>query len=352
MAQDQTEKILYEVRLNAEQLKAESDAVRKKQADLSVAIAGTRALQKALNDDYKAGSVTAGEYGVEAQKLTEKLRAQTKEQAAASKTLDSLTKVSTDAEGSINQLRAELALTTANYNALSKAERENTDAGKALQARTRAISDELKVLESAVGDNRRNVGNYSGSMQQLVKEMVKLQAQEKNLAAGSAELAQNQQRQIGFQIAAQKAAAQAGQTYEEAEKAITNYAAAIQPAVENLVKLEGEQARLVETGDETSETYRRIGFQIAAANRTLEEGTPAAASFTEALLEAAGETDTLGGAVQKATGFQEKWVQVQNLARLAMGASTGAAKILKLALISTGVGAFLVLLGSIVTYFT
>ncbi|RFP65930.1 hypothetical protein D0N36_06920 [Hymenobacter lapidiphilus] len=352
MAQDITEKVLFEVRLNAEQLKTESDAVRKQQAGLATAIATTRAEQKQLAAEFKAGTKSEAEYGAAAQVLTEKLRTQSKEQAAAGKTLENLGKLSGEAEGSINQLRAELALTTASYNALSKEERASSEAGKALQVRTRAISDELKGLESAVGDNRREVGNYRGAFQDLVKEMVKLQVQEKNLVAGSKELAENQQRQIGFQTAASAAAAKAGKSYEQAEKDITNYAAAIRPAVASLVALEVEQARVVETAGETSEAARKIGFQVAAATRSLEEAGPATESFSGALVEAAGQSDALGGAVGTLSGVQEKYIQVQNLARLAMGASTGAARILKLALIATGLGAFLVVIGSLITYFT
>ncbi|TGE22825.1 hypothetical protein [Hymenobacter metallicola] len=352
MANDQTEKVLFEIRLGSEQLKAEMDKVRIQQRGLTTDIAKTREMQKLLTADFKNGSVSEKEYGIEAQRLSELLRAQTKEQAAASKQLENLGKASGEAEGSINQLRAELALTTASYNALSKEERENSEAGKALQARTRAISDELKVLESRVGDNRRNVGNYSGSFKELVKEMVKAQAEQKNMAAGSKELADSQRNVAGFLTAAQRAAAQAGQTYEEATKTIESYAKAITPAVENLVALEAEQARIVETAGEVSEGYRKIGFQIAAAEKAVEEATPVTQSFSGALLEAAGGSDTLGGAVQRATGVQEKYVQVQNLARLAMGASTGAAKLLRLALIATGLGAFLVVVGSLITYFT
>ncbi|RPD44831.1 hypothetical protein DNI29_19170 [Hymenobacter sediminis] len=201
---DLTEKVLFEVRLSAEQLKAESDAVRKKQADLAVAIAKTRAEQKQLAQEFKTGAKTEAEYGVAAQALSEKLRAQTKEQAQASKTLENLTKVQNGATDSNDQLRAELALATAAYNALSKEERENSEAGKALQARTKALSLEIGANEQAVNDHRRSVGNYKGGFQELIKEMVKLQAQEKNLAQGSDALAQNQQRQIGFQIAAQR----------------------------------------------------------------------------------------------------------------------------------------------------
>ncbi|RPD43426.1 hypothetical protein DNI29_23690, partial [Hymenobacter sediminis] len=71
---DQTERILYEVRLDTEQLKAESDAVRKKQADLAVSIAKTRAEQKQLAQEFKTGAKTEAEYGVAAQALSEKLR--------------------------------------------------------------------------------------------------------------------------------------------------------------------------------------------------------------------------------------------------------------------------------------
>lgn len=349
---DETEKVLFQITLNSEQLKAEMEKVRTQQRGLTTDIAKTREMQKLLTADFKNGSVSEKEYGIEAQRLSEKLRAQVKEQAAASKTLENLNKVQNSATDSNDQLRAELALCTAAYNALSKEERENTEAGKALQERTRALSLEIGANEQAVNDHRRSVGNYKGGFQELVKEMVKLQVQEKSLGEGTKELAENQRRQVGFLTAAQRAAAQAGQTYEESTKTIENYAKSIQPAVENLVQLEQEQAKLVETGDEASETYRKIGFQIAAANKTLEEGKPATESFTSALLDAAGETETFGGAVQKASGLQEKWIQIQNLSRLAMGASTGAAKILKVALIATGLGAFLVVVGSLITYLT
>lgn len=66
--------------------------------------------------------------------------------------------------GSNNQLRAQLALLTQQYNALSKEERDNTTAGKSFQTQIKALSDELKVNESAVGDNRRNVGNYKDAL--------------------------------------------------------------------------------------------------------------------------------------------------------------------------------------------
>ena len=62
--------------------------------------------------------------------------------------------------GSNEQLRAQLKILTAEYDAMSQAERENADTGGVLAQRTKEISDKLKENESAIGDNRRNVGNY------------------------------------------------------------------------------------------------------------------------------------------------------------------------------------------------
>jgi hypothetical protein len=72
--------------------------------------------------------------------------------------------VADSAKGSNNQLRAQLSLLTSQYNALSKEERENTTAGKALALQTKAISDEIKANEKAVGDTRRSVGDYTDSI--------------------------------------------------------------------------------------------------------------------------------------------------------------------------------------------
>lgn len=69
---------------------------------------------------------------------------------------------------SVDALRAQLAKNTKELNAMSAATRNNTDAGKALVTETKEISDRLKEMEKAVGDNRRNVGNYAESIQEAM----------------------------------------------------------------------------------------------------------------------------------------------------------------------------------------
>ena len=51
---------------------------------------------------------------------------------------------------------------------MSAATRNNTEEGKALVTETKEISDRLKEMEKAVGDNRRNVGNYAESVQEAL----------------------------------------------------------------------------------------------------------------------------------------------------------------------------------------
>jgi len=71
-----------------------------------------------------------------------------------------------DAElGSNERMKAQLKILTDQYNALSHEERENTEAGQEMGKNIKDLTDKLKSNESAVGDNRRNVGNYSESIQ-------------------------------------------------------------------------------------------------------------------------------------------------------------------------------------------
>jgi hypothetical protein len=71
-----------------------------------------------------------------------------------------------DAElGSNERMKAQLKILTDQYNALSQEERENTEAGQEMGKNIKDLTDKLKSNESAVGDNRRNVGNYSESIQ-------------------------------------------------------------------------------------------------------------------------------------------------------------------------------------------
>ena len=89
------------------------------------------------------------------------------ERRNAVKEIDTL-KIATEAQlGSNERMKAQLKLLTAQYNGLSASERENSNVGKKMGADILALTEKLKANEKAVGDNRRNVGNYSGALTRL-----------------------------------------------------------------------------------------------------------------------------------------------------------------------------------------
>ena len=70
-------------------------------------------------------------------------------------------------EGSLKSLRAELSNLTAEYDNLSRAER-NSSKGKELQENINAITDELKEAEQETQRFYRNVGNYEDAIQNAI----------------------------------------------------------------------------------------------------------------------------------------------------------------------------------------
>lgn len=144
-----------------------------------------KALQSALKDEkkqldeagkaFKSGSLSQDEYK---KSVSDSMKAQvelTKQLTDTNKSIsdnNSAIKVSTtllkSQEDSVDALRAQLAKNTKELNAMSAATRNNSEEGQKLVTETKEISDRLKEMEKAVGDNRRNVGNYAESIQEAM----------------------------------------------------------------------------------------------------------------------------------------------------------------------------------------
>lgn len=144
-----------------------------------------KSLQSALKDEkkqldeagkaFKSGSISQDEYKKAVSDSTKTQVDLTKQLVDTNKSIadnNSAIKVSTtllkSQEDSVDALRAQLAKNTKELNTMSAATRNNTDEGKALVTETKEISDKLKEMEKAVGDNRRNVGNYAESIQEAM----------------------------------------------------------------------------------------------------------------------------------------------------------------------------------------
>lgn len=97
--------------------------------------------------------------------------------AESSKELQNSIKVNTLAEGSLAGLRAELSKLNAQYDNLSRADREG-NIGKGLQENINKVTKEIKDAEFATQRFYRNVGNYPNqlgmSVQQIARELPSL----------------------------------------------------------------------------------------------------------------------------------------------------------------------------------
>lgn len=147
---------------------AKSIALAKTKKDLQSAYATEQKAMQTLNQNYADGLISQEKYEAAAKKsqraqieiqkaLLDTTKAQQQNNAEVKSTKTLLDSQAT----SVNALRAQLALNTAELNKMSEAERTTSEAGINLSESTKALSDKLKTLESSIGDNRRNVGNYA-----------------------------------------------------------------------------------------------------------------------------------------------------------------------------------------------
>lgn len=145
-------------------VKIDQDEALKQSAELSKSIQELTAQQKELSASSEGASVAYQENAVQ-------LRTLKKEQSDINRQLDNSVKAFKAANGSIEQQRANLSVLTQQYNKLSKEERENEQVGGKLAKQIKSLSDELKANESAIGDNRRSVGDYKGGILEATKSL-------------------------------------------------------------------------------------------------------------------------------------------------------------------------------------
>lgn len=135
----------------------DTEKLTKQSAFLQKEVDRLTASQKQLRDEGKQGTVAY-------QKQETTLRGLKKELGSTKKQIDDNIKATKTQQGSNDQLRATLSILTKEYNSLSKEQRTNTKVGQDLGKQIKSVSDELKENESAIGDNRRNVGNYTSAL--------------------------------------------------------------------------------------------------------------------------------------------------------------------------------------------
>lgn len=154
----ETKDILLRLKLGGD------DEIKKRNSELLVSIQKNKdaieANSKALKEYKQAGDTTS--------EAVNNLKVKNIELANSNKALNSELqnniKVITSEVGALTEKRAILSNMNAAYSKLSADQKTNTAEGiKAGQA-IRTLTDELKAEEKALGDTRRNVGNYTDSI--------------------------------------------------------------------------------------------------------------------------------------------------------------------------------------------
>lgn len=122
--------------------------------------------QKELKTQLKENKITQEEYH-KAMESSKQLTSQYNNAVSVlTKQISNQLKVEKEQVGSLVQLRAKLSNLTAEYDRLSKAEREGAK-GTALKDKINAVTSELKGLEEATQRYYRNVGNYPQTLASL-----------------------------------------------------------------------------------------------------------------------------------------------------------------------------------------
>ena len=79
-----------------------------------------------------------------------------------------ITQINTSLEGSYNKLSAQYRLNKIRLNEMSQAQREGTQAGRALEAETKAMYERMNELQKATGRSQLQVGQYERSLSGLL----------------------------------------------------------------------------------------------------------------------------------------------------------------------------------------
>jgi len=160
-------KVLVDIEINSEDIKKARDAMSssaKEAALLTLELNKLKEEQKKNNAEAKAGAISATELASRQAGLKLQMTETSKALAASNKDYVNNKIVVDAAKGSNDQLKARLSLLTKEYNAMSEEQKVNTESGKQLGATVDTLTTKLKGNEKAVGDNRRNVGNYEDAL--------------------------------------------------------------------------------------------------------------------------------------------------------------------------------------------
>lgn len=163
MADDLNRSALLTIDLDVESVNQGAAEAKQKVADLTAQMKQLKAAGKENTAEYVA--------------LQGQMRSYQQQVTQAVNVNKQLTLAQNTATGSIDEMRAQLSLVTRQYNSLSAEQRGNTEVGGRLLSQQKALSDSLKELESAGGNNSRTVGQYREEIEKALGSLNPFQSQ-------------------------------------------------------------------------------------------------------------------------------------------------------------------------------
>lgn len=130
--------------------------------------------QQELNAQYKKNQISVEEYTRKTQANKDAIAAQTKVIKDNTTMLTAATVEEVKSTATLNEKRAALNALQKAYGQMTEEQKKAEIGGKTLTERINELSDAVKKEESAIGDNRRNVGNYTESIKQAFPAVGKL----------------------------------------------------------------------------------------------------------------------------------------------------------------------------------
>lgn len=224
--------------------------------------------------------------------LTQEQKVLRQQIASTEKAMQNEIKMQQAQEGSLVQLRAQLANLQKQYDNMSGMERMG-EAGVALQKRIKALHDEVLGLEGDTGRMQRNVGNYPAAVQPLREELERLTKQLEELRAenkeGSDEFADVEKR-IG-----------------EVNQSITQLTGKVEGLATDTGNVKQQMRELTENliamrmrGEENTEQYRQMLEQLGKMKDAMQDTN---AQIKQMASDTSTLNSVLDGAKAAAGGF-------------------------------------------------
>lgn len=248
---------------------------------------------RVLKDEYKSGKLSAENYN---QALLENKATQTalkNELRQYSKELQNNIKIETKASGSINQLRANISKLTAQYNALSGAEREG-NIGRRLAADIKSQQEAITAAEKALGNYRSQVGSY----EEALRAVLPVEASQLVTLGKTIDKAGGVTKAFGLMTAAVGRMIKAALAFVATPLGAVLTALAVGTAlvVKNWGKLT-DTLGITSPAREAAKAIEKLNEQLDYFNNRAEKnGTEALKRYTEALKNAKGGTEALAKA--------------------------------------------------------